>query len=628
MPELSPGVRMSHWAAALETFHSHHQFITPDHLFSGLTKLEDLLAPDLPRKYGVIPSPLIPAYRAEAMQLLGFFERAGLRPRKARHRLRELIGDGGYQRPDDESISRSPASKRLFERAGEIAQQVAAEEVAVQHLLAALLEYHDGHIQTMLEELEVDAGRLREAAVALPLASARLSTAAYLDEFGVDLVQLAHEGEITEAVGREQEMLQVIRSLARDTRNSPVIVGEAGVGKTAVVEGIAYRIAFGNIPPQFRSKRVVQISAWDLAADAEDRDHFAESLRQIIEESSQAQDVILFIDGLHLLLGAGQGSGVMNAAHLLRPALAGGRLQLIGTTTDVEYRHCIERDPALERCFRPIRIAEPSLKETRTILLDFAEGLQERHSIRILEEAMEAALQLSVRYLPDRRLPGKALDLLDEACAWLRVDDISHHPGGTTPSVMTADTIRQVAAEARGVPAARLSDGGAERILKMPDALRQRVVGQDAAIDRVCRAIQRFYAHLAPAGRPIGVFLFVGAPGVGKTELAKATASFLFGSDDRLIGLDMAEYGQEQAALRLTGAPPSYEGHEGGGGQLAEALRRTPHAVVLLDEIEKAHRSVLNVLLPIFGGGRLARRAGAQRRCQERPVSHDQQPGV
>lgn len=608
MAEFSVGTMVSHMLATTETAYSNHEFITPDHLFSGLTKLEDMLAPNRLRKIGVPPQ-LIPFYMAEATQLLKLFQEFKLNPREARHRMRELVGDGGYQRAEPGPIHRSPESRQVFERASEIAQAAEATEAAVQHFLAALLEIKEGHIQQLLTELQIDIEALQAAAIALPLPKVEISGTPYLDEFGKDLVQLAREGELSETIGRKREMMEVIRTLSRDKKNNPVLVGEAGVGKTAIVEGLAYRIATGNIHPDFHNKRIIQLNAADLVAGTKYRGDFEERMQALIAEASQAGEVILFIDEIHLLVGAGSGSGAMDAANILKPVLARGQIKLIGATTQADYRKYIEKDAALERRFQPIRVEEPSPQETFEILVGIRERLQQHHQVTIRDEAIKAAVQLSVRYIPDRRLPDKAYDLLDEACAWVRYgSQISYHPDDdasvVTFNAVTTDTIREVVAEKTGIPVAQLTEEEAARITQMGAALRQRVVGQDGAIEPVVVAVQRHYAGLHPGKRPIGVFLFVGPTGVGKTELAKATAEFLFNSEEQIIRLDMGGFSEKHTVARLIGAPPGYIGYEE-GGQLTEALRRKPFSVVLLDEIEKAHPEVLNVLLSLFGEGRL-----------------------
>jgi ATP-dependent Clp protease ATP-binding subunit ClpC len=613
MPDFSIGVAVSHRLAVVETAKSQHEFILPDHLVCGITKLQDVVAPEVLRQIG-LPPYLYGTYLAEVKQLLGLFEQFDLNPRQVRRALRERIGDGGFQRSEEDRVfHRSPESRSAFDRAEHIAEEKDVEVAAVQHLLAALLEIGETKTRELLSELNVDLDELLDAAAALPVAMRHTPDASdtpCLYEYGVDLTQIAREGKLSEVIGRKNEMLQVIRTLARDEKNNPVLVGDAGVGKTAIVEGIAYRIATSNIPPDFQNRRIIQINAGDLVRGTQFRGEFEERIRCIVTEASLAEDVILFIDEIHLLVGAGSGGGTMDAANLLKPALARGDIKLIGATTDDDYRRYVEKDTALERRFQPIRVEEPSPDETRRILQGIRERLETHHSVRIQEDAIEAAVQLSVRYLPNRRLPDKAIDLLRDGCAAVQYTNISYHPDSVESQtdlsdVVTANTIREVVAEQIGVPVAQLSEDQAKRVLKMEEDLRQRVVGQADAIEAIARAVRRNYAQLASgAKRPVGVFLFVGPTGVGKTELAKATADFLFGSDERMVRLDMSEYMEKHNVARLIGAPPGYVGFEY-GGQLTEALRKTPYSVVLLDEVDKAHSDVLNIFLQAFGEGRL-----------------------
>lgn len=611
----SIGLRLGHWLASFEAHLSNHQFILPTHLFNGLCKLEDLLDPGALEEIGVPPH-LVPDARAEVLRLNQLLERFKLPPQTARRRMRELLGDGGYQRADErEAVHRSPECRTVYERAAEIARQAGASVKATPHLLAALLEMKDGHVRQLLDEFGVDAGSLREAAGELPVEPQHDgSGTAYLDAYGTDITRSAREGKLPPVVGRREEMLQVLRTLGRDTKNNPVLIGEAGVGKTAVVQGIANRIAAANIHPAFQNKRIIQIDAADLVAGTKYRGDFEERMKGIISDASRDDDVILFIDEIHLLTGAGSAGGAMDAANILKPALAHGGLKLIGATTPAEYRRHIEKDSAFERRFQPVRVEEPSQEEALEILNSLRPRLQNHHGVVISDDALDAAVRLSVRYLPNRRLPDKSLDLLDEACSRVRFIAVSFTPDvdarlGTGGGIVTASTVREALAKMTGLPVMELTEEESERLLRMAEALRQRVVGQDAAVEAVAQAVRRNAVGLNEGRRPVGVFLFVGPTGVGKTEVAKAAAEFLFGSEDHIIRFDMSEFVEKHTVSRLVGAPPGYVGHEQ-GGQLTEALSRMPYSVVLLDEIERAHAEVLHVFLQTFGEGRLTNGQG------------------
>lgn len=607
--ELSVGVSVNHVLAVWEAVASDHEFVLPEHFFIGLCKLADVIAPDRAKKIGVPPH-LISHLSLETNQLLRLFQQFLLNPEQTRHTLRSLLGNGGHKRGNERApIHRSPQSRAAYERAVQIAEGVGEPITAIQHLLASLLEIEDSKIRQLLSDQGVDAGALREAAANLPVKRPEDGVdTACLNEYGTDLIRLAHEGKISAIIGRRAEMLQVIRTLGLETKNNPVLIGEAGVGKTAIVEGLAYRIATGNIAPDFQNKRIIQLSAGDLVANTKYRGDFEERIQCILNEASQSNDVILFVDEFHLLVGAGSAGGTMDAANILKPALARGKIKLIGATTPAEYRRYIEPDTAFERRLQPIRVEEPSPEETVTILNAIRERLQNHHGVVIADDAVEAAVRLSVRYLPNRRLPDKARDLLDEACSRVRFTALSFSPDVETIDdgfgLVTAATVREVVADRTGIPVADLSAEESQRLLRMADTLRERVVGQDDAVEAVARAVQRNAAGLREGRRPVGVFLFVGPTGVGKTELAKATANFLFGSDGHLTRFDMSEFMERHSVSRLIGAPPGYVGFEQ-GGQLTEALHRKPHSVVLFDEIERAHPDLLNVLLQLFGEGRM-----------------------
>ncbi|WP_051343334.1 ATP-dependent Clp protease ATP-binding subunit [Pseudonocardia spinosispora] len=443
-----------------------------------------------------------------------------------------------------------------------------------------------------------------------------------LDRFGRDLTAEARAGKLDPVIGRDAEVAELLEVLSRRTKNNPVLIGDPGVGKTAIVEGVASRIAADTVPQALRGRRLVVLDLAGLVAGTRYRGDFEERFGAVIDEVLAAdRNVLLFLDELHTIIGAGGAEGApMDAGSMLKPALARGGLQLIGATTVEEYRKHLERDAALERRFQPILVAEPSVADTVTILLGLRERYEQHHAVRITEAAAEAAARLSDRYLTDRFLPDKAIDLMDRASARVRLrtepsslaephrvavgTDGVATVAATSGTDVTADDVADVVASITGIPVSRLTELDRHRLLHLEDLLAERVVGQRDAIDVVADAVRAGRAGMTHPDRPVGSFLFLGPTGVGKTELATALAGVLYGEQDRLVRLDMTEFGDRHTVSRLVGAPPGYIGHDE-AGQLTDAVRRTPYTVVLLDEIEKAHPDVLGILLQVLDAGRL-----------------------
>lgn len=595
---MSAGVKFAWQMGAVEAAAADFERIEPVHLLIGVCSVEKLLKPDVAARYQLAGDSLRAA-RAEWEAVVQLLEGLGANPVALRRGLRAEAGRGGFQDESRREVSRSTASREVFRQAAKLASGGA---FGLTHLLAALVEDETNTVCVLLRKLGVDTGKLRAA-----VADARPAQAATpnLLQYGRDLTELARAGKLHACIGRRDEMLQLVRSLSRATKNNPLLLGEAGVGKTAIVEGLAWRIANGKSLPD---KRIVELRMATLVSGTKYRGEFEERLTKIIAEAEQSPDLILFIDEIHGIVGAGDSSGGMDAANILKPALARGSIRCIGATTMAEYRKFVEKDPALDRRIQPVMVEEPSAEEAQQILeAGYGARFAERHGVTIEQGAIRAAVQLSVRYLPDRRLPDKAIDLLDETCALVAVPVLSAIPGekqGVMGGVVTADAVAEVIAKWTGIPAGRLDEDDRARLQRMPDELKARVIGQDGACETIAAVVQRARAGLKAAARPVGVFLFTGPTGVGKTELAKATAAFLFGSEGAMVRIDMSEFMERHTVARLIGAPPGYIGHDE-EGQLTGALRRTPYCVVLLDEVEKAHADVLNLFLQVFDDGRL-----------------------
>jgi len=552
-------------------------------------------------------------------------------------------------------MSLTPASKRALLDAHQIARATGSSYLGPEHILVALTLYPDSAAGRAL------AGRLGPQALqpdftAPPTQVRRGGGGLTIDQFGQDLTQLARDGQIDPVVGREDEIEQTIEVLSRRTKNNPVLIGEAGVGKTAIVEGIAQRIADGEVPRTLAGKRLIQLDLAGLVAGTRYRGDFEERMKKIVDEVREHSDeLIIFLDEIHTLVGAGSTGGAegtgMDAGSMLKPALARGELRVVGATTLDEYRRSIEKDAALARRFQPIFVPEPSVEDTIGILRGLRDRYEAHHQVRFTDEALVAAAELSNRYLTDRFLPDKAIDLLDQAGARVRlrtktpandvrelerereqllrdkdqaVADEQYEKAsqlrdqlqelrsrmsnveeghGPAPQVGPPE-IAEVVSRMTGIPARQLTEEERERLLKLETRLHERVVGQQDAVRAVAEAVRRSRAGLGDPNRPIGTFLFLGPTGVGKTELARALAEALFGAEERMVRLDMSEFQERHTVSRLVGAPPGYVGYEE-AGQLTEAVRRRPYAVVLLDEIEKAHTDVYNLLLQVFDDGRL-----------------------
>ena len=493
----------------------------------------------------------------------------------------------------------------------------ASESLNTVCVLVALLEHADTDLRRVLEreKLSIEGliKRLEEKGPAKEANAdeaqpARPDTARSLtptlDRYGRDYTILAHEGKLDPVIGRRDEVKQVARILLQKQKNNPVLIGEAGVGKTSIVEGLALRAAAEDAPDELREMRIIELMLSSLVAGTKYRGEFEERLQLVMEEAESNKGVVLFLDELHTLVGAGSAEGSLDAANILKPALARGRIRCIGATTTGEYRKYIEQDSALERRFQPVRVEEPTREQAVEILRGLRAAYETHHRVEITDEAIDAAVDLAIKHLPDRRLPDKARDLIDQAAVRKRFSSFSPRAEGESNLRVTREDVAEVVARWTGIPVEQLSGDERKRLLEIEDVLRRRVVGQDQAIAAVSNIVRTAMTGLSDPTRPYGVFLFMGPTGVGKTEMAKALAEFLFDDEKRLLRFDMSEYMEEHSVSKLVGAPPGYVGHDE-GGLLTDAVRKTPYCVLLFDEIEKAHPRVSDIFLQIFDDGRL-----------------------
>lgn len=583
---------------------------------------------------------------------------------KIQKEVETLIGKGTE---GTQNIHYTPRAKKVIELSMDEARKLGHTYVGTEHILLGLIREGEGVAARVLNNLGVSLNKARqqvlqllgsnESATANNQASQTSSASTpTLDGLARDLTAAAREESLDPVIGRSKEIERVIQVLSRRTKNNPVLIGEPGVGKTAIAEGLAQLIINNEIPETLRDKRVMTLDMGTVVAGTKYRGEFEDRLKKIMDEIRQAGNVILFIDELHTLIGAGGAEGAIDASNILKPALARGELQCIGATTLDEYRKYIEKDAALERRFQPITVDQPSEDEAILILEGLRDRYEAHHRVKITDEAIEQAVKLSDRYIPDRFLPDKAIDLIDEAASKVRLKSYTCPPNlkeleqrletikkekdaavqsqefekaaslrdteqklreeleqtknewkekqGQTDSEVTGEDIAQIVASWTGIPVSKLAEEETERLLKMEDILHKRVIGQEEAVKAVSRAIRRARAGLKDPKRPIGSFVFLGPTGVGKTELARAVAESLFGDENATIRIDMSEYMEKHSTSRLVGSPPGYVGHEE-GGQLTEKVRRKPYSVILLDEIEKAHPDVFNILLQVLEDGRL-----------------------
>ena len=623
---LTPGAEAAWMIAAGEAAAGGHARIEPAHLLIGALSLGKL-GPGADAAGLGVNAALV---RDENGRLLQALSRSRLDPTRLRRRARSQLGRGPVEGPPSGPLSRSLTCKAVFAAAEALAGE--DRPVGVAHLLAALAEDVDTVTTRIIRQGAADVAQLHSALLAAgagpdagpekpPDAAPELgpvpSTTPTLDRFGRDLTALARKGELGPIIGRRREILAVLQTLARSSKNNPVLVGEAGVGKTAIVEAIAVRAAEGKDPAILGGKRIVELSVGALLGGTEYRGAFEERVQGVIAEARAHPDVIVFIDELHALVGAGRvGQGGLDAANLLKPPLARGELRCIGATTVEEYHRFVESDPALERRFEKVLVEEPDRDETLEILRGLRPGLERHHGVSLPDEALAAAVDLSVRFEPDRRLPDKAIDLVDKAAARTRLPTLSLlHPTGAREGGVPAEAppvtpviVARVLAEKRRLPldivTETLDTGIGSRLLALEGFLRDRVLGQEEAIARVSRRLRLAFA--SPQGKrgPMAVLLFLGPSGVGKTETARLLAEHLFGSASGMIRIDMSDLMEEHGVSKLIGPPPGHVGHED-EGQLTGAIRTKPHALLLLDEVEKAHPRVLDLFLRLFDEGRL-----------------------
>ncbi|WP_314641474.1 ATP-dependent Clp protease ATP-binding subunit [uncultured Veillonella sp.] len=615
-----------------------HDYVGTEHVLIGLTKVKNGVAAKALEELGIVTEDIFEA-------------------------VEEQVGRGNKKAT---SIYMTPRVKHVLELAVQVANRMNHNYVGTEHILLGLLSDGGGVAVGILRAMNIRTDDIVEAIRHILGSSSNGDDGRQegannngdlgdLTDFATDLNESAKQGKIDPVIGRDTEIQRVIQILSRRTKNNPVLIGEPGVGKTAIAEGLAQRIVTGNVPEILRNKRIISLSIGSMLAGAKYRGEFEERLKKAIDEVQQHDDMIIFIDEIHTLVGAGATEGAMDAANLLKPALARGEFQVIGATTLDEYKKHIEKDAALERRFQPVQVGEPNEEDALEILKGLRDRYEAFHKAKITDEALKAAVTLSSRYITDRFLPDKAIDVVDEAASKVRMKVFSAAPDvkaledrlntvkkekeaavtsqdfekaaklrdeeqslvkeiddkksvakeeSEQKLVVTEDDIAAVVAQWTGIPVAKIADEESQTLLHLEEELHKRVVGQDDAVTAVAKAVRRARAGLKDPKRPIGSFLFLGPTGVGKTELARALASSLFGDESAMIRLDMSEYMEKHTVSRLVGAPPGYVGYEE-GGQLTDAVRRKPYSVILLDEVEKAHADFFNILLQVLDDGRL-----------------------
>ena len=615
-----------------------HDYVGTEHVLIGLTKVKNGVAAKALEELGIVTEDIFEA-------------------------VEEQVGRGNKKAT---SIYMTPRVKNVLELAVQVANRMNHNYVGTEHILLGLLSDGGGVAVGILRAMNIRTDDIVEAIRHILGSSTNddhsgqdssnnNSDLGDLADFGTDLNESAKQGKIDPVIGRDTEIQRVIQILSRRTKNNPVLIGEPGVGKTAIAEGLAQRIVNGNVPEILRNKRIISLSISSMLAGAKYRGEFEERLKKAIDEVQEHDDMIIFIDEIHTLVGAGATEGAMDAANILKPALARGGFQVIGATTLDEYKKHIEKDAALERRFQPVQVGEPNEEDALEILRGLRDRYEAFHKAKITDEALKAAVTLSSRYITDRFLPDKAIDVVDEAASKVRMKVFSAAPDvkaledrlntvkkekeaavtsqdfekaaklrdeeqvlvkeiddkksvakeeSDQKLIVTEEDIAAVVAQWTGIPVAKIAEEESETLLHLEDELHKRVIGQDDAVTAVAKAVRRARAGLKDPKRPIGSFLFLGPTGVGKTELARALASSLFGDESAMIRLDMSEYMEKHTVSRLVGAPPGYVGYEE-GGQLTDAVRRKPYSVILLDEVEKAHADFFNILLQVLDDGRL-----------------------
>ena len=615
-----------------------HDYVGTEHVLIGLTKVKNGVAAKALEELNIVTEDIFEA-------------------------VEEQVGRGNKKAT---SIYMTPRVKNVLELAVQVANRMNHNYVGTEHILLGLLSDGGGVAVGILRAMNIRTDDIVEAIRHILGSSTNGDHSGQegannngdlgeLTDFGTDLNESAKQGKIDPVIGRDTEIQRVIQILSRRTKNNPVLIGEPGVGKTAIAEGLAQRIVNGNVPEILRNKRIISLSISSMLAGAKYRGEFEERLKKAIDEVQQHDDMIIFIDEIHTLVGAGATEGAMDAANILKPVLARGEFQVIGATTLDEYKKHIEKDAALERRFQPVQVGEPNEEDALEILRGLRDRYEAFHKAKITDEALKAAVTLSSRYITDRFLPDKAIDVVDEAASKVRMKVFSAAPDvkaledrlntvkkekeaavtsqdfekaaklrdeeqalvkeiddkktvakeeSDQKLIVTEDDIAAVVAQWTGIPVAKIAEEESETLLHLEDELHKRVIGQDDAVTAVAKAVRRARAGLKDPKRPIGSFLFLGPTGVGKTELARALASSLFGDESAMIRLDMSEYMEKHTVSRLVGAPPGYVGYEE-GGQLTDAVRRKPYSVILLDEVEKAHADFFNILLQVLDDGRL-----------------------